>query len=89
MPVVRGMQRPQNTVQIVERKHGDLIGTDEFNVEAKSAPYRKGVAQPVHLVLGIGQPKGLAALPRDRLTCFGFKHPRIEVDVVIDAFSEA
>ena len=49
----------------------------------------QGVAQPVHLVFGVGQAERAAAMPGDRLAGFRLELPGVEADVVVDAFAEA
>ena len=46
------------------------------------------MAQPVHLILGIGQSERTAAVPRDGLAGFGLKPAGVQPDVIIDTFSQ-
>ncbi len=58
MAIVWGVQRTNDPVEVVERMQFRNPGrTDQFNIEAKRAPHRECLAQPVHLVFGIGQPE--------------------------------
>ncbi len=58
MAVIRRVQRPDHTVQIIERvERGNTVGPHQFNVEPEAAPDRQRVPQPVHFILVISQPE--------------------------------
>jgi hypothetical protein len=89
MAIIGGVQRAQNAIEIVERvqlRHP--LGADKLDVEAQRASHRQRVPQPVHLILGIGQPERPAAMPRHGLPGLGLQRAGIEADVVIHAFAE-
>ena len=71
MAVVGGIERPEHTIEIVERMlSGNEVRSDQFDVEAKGAPDRERMAQPVHLILGIGKAEGAASVPCHGLAGF-------------------
>ena len=87
--IIRCMQAAKDTIKIVKRVlFSDLFGTNEFHGESKSCPDAHRMAQPVHLIIGIGQPERPAAMPCHRDACFFFQLPGIEIDIVTDAFAQ-
>ena len=89
MTVIGRIKGPYHAFEIVERmQFSDLFRPDQFNVEAKRTPHGQGMAQPIHLILGIGKTEGSAAMPRDGLAGHGLKPARIQPDVVVHAFAQ-
>ncbi len=87
MAVIRRMQRADHPFQIIERvQFSDPVRPDKFGVETKRARHAGCMAQPIHLVFGIGEAEGPAAVPRHRLARFLFQGTGIKVDIVTDAF---
>ena len=68
---------------------GDPIWFDQFDVEAQRPAHRKRVAQPVHLILSIGQTERAASVPCDGLPRLGLQRAGIETNVVVHAFAKA
>ena len=85
MAIVWGVKRAQNAIQIIKRVlFCDEVRPDQLDIETQRTADGQGVAQPVHLILGVGQPERAAAMPGDRLPCLFLKRLGIEADVVID-----
>jgi len=58
MAIIRGVERTQNSVQIIKRvQFFDECRIHQFDIEAKRTSYAQGMAQPIHLILFIGQPE--------------------------------
>ena len=71
VPIIGGVQRAEHPFEIVERMQlCDGVWADQFDVEAKGAPHREGMAQPIHFIFGIGEAERAAAVPCDGLACF-------------------
>ena len=71
MAVVGCIERPDHAIEIVERMlSANKVRPHKFDIEAKGAPDRERMAQPVHLILGIGKAEGAASVPCHGLSGF-------------------
>ena len=89
MTIIRGMQRTQNAVQIIERvQRSNPVRAHKFNIKTKRAADRQSMPQPVHFIFGIGQPERATSVPGHSLAGFRFQRTRIQPDIVINTFAQ-
>jgi hypothetical protein len=87
--IIGGVQRADHAIEIVERVQlADKIRSDQLDVEAQRTPDRQGLAQPVHLVFGVGEAERAAAVPGAGLAGLSLQLSGIEPDIVVDALAQ-
>ena len=87
--VVRGVQRTEYTIEVIERMQlSHARGLNQFNIKSKCRAHAERLAQPVHLILCVGDAKGPTAVPGNRLPCLALQSPRIQADVVVNTLTQ-
>ena len=90
MAVIGRVESPLHALDAVEGMQcADTVGPDQFHGETQRGADTECVTQPVHLVFGVGEAKGTAAVPCHPVTGFAFEGAGVEPDVVVDALSQA